>query len=74
MACFVEPTKYGVEFEGFVIDLSIIGNWLMRGWIVKKILGVVGSPCRNVNTHILVSRILEGAKKEGAALEVIFAQ
>jgi len=48
-----------------------MGNWLMRGWIVKKILGVVGSPCRNVNTHILVSRILEGAKKEVAALEVI---
>ncbi len=38
---------------------------------MKKILGVVGSPCRNVNTHILVSRILEGAKKEVAALEVI---
>lgn len=39
---------------------------------MKTILGVVGSPRRKGNTHILVSRILEGAKKEGAATEIIF--
>jgi len=38
---------------------------------VKKILGVVGSPRRNGNTHILVSRILEGAKEAGAAAEIL---
>ena len=27
----------------------------------KRLLGVVGSPRRNSNTHILVSKILEGA-------------
>ena len=36
---------------------------------MKKILGVVGSPRRDGNTHILVSRILEGAKEEGAIVE-----
>jgi multimeric flavodoxin WrbA len=39
---------------------------------MKTILGVVGSPRRKGNTHILVSRILEGAKNEGAATEIIF--
>ncbi|MHC4061398.1 MAG: flavodoxin family protein [Planctomycetota bacterium] len=38
---------------------------------MKKILGVLGSPRRNGNTHILVSRMLEGAKKEGAATEIL---
>lgn len=38
---------------------------------MKKILGVVGSPRRDGNTHILVSRMLEGAKKEGAATEIL---
>ncbi|MHC4343853.1 MAG: flavodoxin family protein, partial [Planctomycetota bacterium] len=38
---------------------------------MKKILGVVGSPRRNGNTHILVASILEGAKKEGPATEVL---
>jgi multimeric flavodoxin WrbA len=37
--------------------------------VKKKILAVVGSPRRNGNTHILVSRIAEGAKAEGAAVE-----
>jgi multimeric flavodoxin WrbA len=37
----------------------------MRGLAMKRILGVVGSPRRDGNTHILVSRMLEGAKKEG---------
>jgi len=39
---------------------------------VKKFLGVVGSPRKKGNTHILVSKILEGAKKEGARGEILF--
>ena len=39
---------------------------------MKKILGVVGSPRRNGNTHILVSRILDGASKAGARTEILF--
>jgi multimeric flavodoxin WrbA len=39
---------------------------------MKKILGVVGSPRRNGNTHILVSKILEGAKEEGALVDILF--
>jgi multimeric flavodoxin WrbA len=38
----------------------------------KKILGVVGSPRKKGNTHILVSRILDGARYEGAKTEIIF--
>ncbi|MHC4666221.1 MAG: flavodoxin family protein [Planctomycetota bacterium] len=38
---------------------------------MKRILGVVGSPRRDGNTHILVSRMLEGAKREGAATEIL---
>lgn len=37
-----------------------------------KILGVVGSPRKNGNTHILVSRILEGAKVNGAFTDSLF--
>jgi len=44
---------------------------LLRGWTMKKILGVVGSPRRDGNTHILVASILEGAKKQGAATEIL---
>lgn len=39
---------------------------------MKRILGVVGSPRRDGNTHILVSRILEGAKEEGAIVDIVF--
>jgi multimeric flavodoxin WrbA len=39
---------------------------------MKKILAVVGSPRRNGNTHILVSRIAQGAKAKGAAVEELF--
>lgn len=39
---------------------------------MKKILGVVGSPRKNGNTHILVSNILEGAKGEGAVVDILF--
>ena len=38
---------------------------------MKKILGIVGSPRLNGNTHILVSKILKGAKKEGATGDMI---
>jgi multimeric flavodoxin WrbA len=39
---------------------------------MKKVLGVVGSPRKKGNTHILVSRILEGAGTEGATIDVVF--
>jgi multimeric flavodoxin WrbA len=39
---------------------------------MKRILGVVGSPRRNGNTHILVSRILQGAREEGAKADILF--
>ena len=39
---------------------------------VKKVLGIVGSPRKKGNTHILVSRILEGAKAAGAATDIVF--
>jgi multimeric flavodoxin WrbA len=35
------------------------------------ILGVVGSPRRNGNTHILVSNLLEGAREAGATTELV---
>jgi multimeric flavodoxin WrbA len=37
-----------------------------------KILGVVASPRKKGNTHILVSRILEGARAAGADTETLF--
>jgi multimeric flavodoxin WrbA len=39
---------------------------------MKKILGIVGSPRRKGNTHILVSKVLEGAEAEGALSNIIF--
>jgi multimeric flavodoxin WrbA len=33
---------------------------------MRHVLGFVGSPRKNGNTHLLVSRILEGARAEGA--------
>jgi multimeric flavodoxin WrbA len=39
---------------------------------MMKLLGVVGSPRRNGNTHILVSRMLDGARAEGAIGDLIF--
>jgi multimeric flavodoxin WrbA len=38
----------------------------------KRILGVVGSPRKKGNTHILVSRILDGAQEKGALTEILF--
>lgn len=40
--------------------------------MVKKILGVMGSPRKNGNTHILISKILEGAQSEGAKGDILF--
>ena len=39
---------------------------------MKKILGVIGSPRKNGNTDILVSKMLAGAKKEGAVIDVLY--
>ena len=38
---------------------------------MKRILGVVVSPRKNGNTHILVSKILEGAEEEGVAGDLL---
>ncbi len=40
--------------------------------VTNRILGVVGSPRKKGNTHILVDTILDGAAKEGAATELLF--
>jgi len=37
--------------------------------MAKRILAVVGSPRKNGNTHILVSKIAEGAVSAGAAVD-----
>lgn len=39
---------------------------------MRRILGVVGSPRKNGNTHILVESILETAHAEGAGTEMLF--
>lgn len=39
---------------------------------MSNVVGIVGSPRKNGNTHILVSKILEGAKQQGATVETIF--
>jgi multimeric flavodoxin WrbA len=39
---------------------------------MNKILGVVGSPRKMGNTHILVSKILDGAREDGAETEILF--
>jgi len=39
---------------------------------MKRILAVVGSPRRNGNTHILVSKIVEGARAKGAIVDELF--
>jgi multimeric flavodoxin WrbA len=38
---------------------------------MKKVLGIVGSPRKKGNTHILVSRILSGAEEAGAAVDLL---
>jgi multimeric flavodoxin WrbA len=39
---------------------------------MNKVLAVVGSPRKNGNTHILVSKIAEGARAKGAGVEEVF--
>jgi multimeric flavodoxin WrbA len=39
---------------------------------MKKVLGVVGSPRKKGNTHVLVEKILEGAQSEGISTDIIF--
>jgi len=39
---------------------------------VKSVLGIIGSPRKKGNTHMLVSRILEGARSGGARCEELF--
>jgi multimeric flavodoxin WrbA len=39
---------------------------------MMKLLGVVGSPRRKGNTDILVSRVLAGAKSQGAETEILY--
>lgn len=41
---------------------------------MTKVLGVIGSPRRNGNTHVLVTKILDGAQAAGAAVETVFLQ
>ena len=38
---------------------------------MKKILGIVGSPRKNGNTHIIVSKLLEGSHDTGAQTEIL---
>ncbi|MFX1274118.1 MAG: flavodoxin family protein [Promethearchaeota archaeon] len=39
---------------------------------MKKILGIMGSPRKDGNTHILMSKIMEGVKIAGGSGEIIF--
>jgi multimeric flavodoxin WrbA len=39
---------------------------------MQKILGVMGSPRKKGNTHILISKIMEGAASEGVEAEILF--
>ncbi|MEN6497761.1 MAG: flavodoxin family protein [Thermoguttaceae bacterium] len=41
---------------------------------MKRVLGIVGSPRRNGNTHVLVTKILDGAAEAGAATETVFLE
>ena len=43
-----------------------------QGKFMTKILGVMGSPRKNGNTHILVTRMLDGAREQGAEADIIF--
>ena len=39
---------------------------------MTRFLGVIGSPRKNGNTHILVSRFLDGARAEGSVVDTVF--
>lgn len=38
---------------------------------MKNILGIVGSPRKHGNTHLLVAKVLEGAKEKGTQEELV---
>ena len=38
---------------------------------MKKVLGIVGSPRKNGNTHLLVSAVLAGARERGAKTKLV---
>lgn len=38
---------------------------------MKRILGIMGSPRKNGNTHILLNTILEGAEAAGAQIDIV---
>jgi multimeric flavodoxin WrbA len=38
---------------------------------MQRVLGIMGSPRKNGNTHILVDKILEGARDAGATTEML---
>lgn len=40
--------------------------------MTKKVLGIIGSPRRKGNTHLLVEKILDGARNGGAQVETLF--
>ena len=46
------------------------GRRMLTG-TMKNILGIIGSPRKNGNTEVMVSRILEGARDRGAHAETI---
>jgi multimeric flavodoxin WrbA len=48
------------------------GEGVFQGGRWMKVLGVIGSPRKRGNTHLLVERILEGAREGGAETERIF--
>ena len=39
---------------------------------MKKILGVIGSPRKKGNTHVLVSQILSGVESQGFVQDQVF--
>lgn len=39
---------------------------------MKKVLGIVGSPRRHGNTHLLVEEALRGASESGTATETLY--
>lgn len=53
---------------------SAMRNGRPLGAATKKVLGVVGSPRRHGNTHVLVSKILEGAQARGATGDLLFLE
>ncbi len=38
---------------------------------MKRVLGMMGSPRKNGNTHVMISKILEGSEDAGAKTEII---